>query len=133
MLLTSRSPNIEPRTPDNHVLQAKRFSVPQALHPTPPPPPLRPPQARLLPLIPHNLQPFDIPPLPTPPLPPGLPHQTHDRLFLAPTLLYGHVRQVSCIVAFAVVGEGDTDAVGAKDPVEWVRSLGEICKKGDRI
>lgn len=92
--------SVSPRTLDDHILQAEELSVPQPLHPAPPATPLRPVQTRLLPLIPHNPQPFDIPPLPTPPLPPRLPHQTDDCLLLTPPLLNGYVRQVGRVVAF---------------------------------
>ena len=131
-----RPARVSPRTLDDRILQAEELkeepSDPQPLHPTPPSTPLRPTQTRLLPLIPHNPQPFDIPPLSTPPLPPRLPHQTDNCLFLAPSLLDGYVRQVGRIVALGVVGERDPDAVGAEGPVERVRGWGEIREEGDR-
>ena len=119
------------RTPNTPTSSPRDNSVPQSLHPTPPPPPLYPPQTRLLSLIPHNTQPLDVLPIPTLALPPCLPHQTDNRLFLAPALLHGYVRQVGRVVALSVMGEGDTDAVGAEGPVKGVRGWDEVCEKGD--
>ena len=46
-------------------------------------------------------------------------------------MLDGDIGEVGRVVAFAVVGKGNADAVGAEGPVEGVRGRGEVGEEGE--
>lgn len=84
-------------------------------------------------MVPHNTQILNIPPRISPPIPPSLPHQTHDSLLLCPALFDGYIGQVRSAVAFAVVGERNTDPMGAEIPIQGMRGRFEVHEKRDGI
>ena len=87
--------------------------------------------ALLFPFIPHHPQSAHVPPLRASPAPARLPHQTHNRLCLGPSLLRRDVGEVGRSEAFAAVGERDPETVRTHGPVKRVRRRGKVGQEGD--
>lgn len=63
--------------------------------------------------------------------PARLPHEAHQRLFLRPALLGGHVWEVGGAIAAAAVDEADTYTVRAKFPIHGIIAVFEVGQERD--